>query len=64
MRNAAVVSIGLAFAVLAWAFLPPASAEQEGAADSSFQDKPAAHALYDRMVETMRKAQSLCYEAE
>jgi outer membrane lipoprotein-sorting protein len=64
MKSAAVVCTGLACAVLAWAFLSPASAQEEGLARALFEDEPAAHALYDTMIETMRKAQSLYYEAD
>ncbi len=64
MKNRAVVCIGLACGVLGWAFLCPVSAEEGGLAEALFQDEPAAHALYDKMVETMRKAESLYYEAD
>jgi outer membrane lipoprotein-sorting protein len=64
MKSAAAVCTGFACAVLGWAFLSPVSAKEEGLAETLFQDEPAAHALYDRMIETMRKAQSLYYEAD
>jgi len=37
--------------------------QQEKAQETSFRDDPQAHALYDKMVETMRKAESLSYES-
>ena len=38
-----------------------AVAKESKAAATAFQDEPAAHALYNQMIETMRKAKSLSY---
>jgi outer membrane lipoprotein-sorting protein len=52
-------------AVWAWAALPVAASEQGTVSpEKVFRDEPEAHALYDKMVETMRKAESLSYESE
>ncbi|HUW18450.1 MAG TPA: hypothetical protein VMW16_04035 [Sedimentisphaerales bacterium] len=40
------------------------SARQEARSDATFQDEPEAHALYDKMIEAMRHAQSLSYRSE
>jgi outer membrane lipoprotein-sorting protein len=37
------------------------AAKESKPATDLFQDEPAAHALYDQMIETMRKAESLSY---
>jgi len=51
-------------AVWAWAALPVAASEQGTVSpEKVFRDEPEAHALYDKMVETMRKAESLSYES-
>ena len=39
----------------------PASAAESKPAATAFQDEPAAHALYNQMIEAMRKADSLSY---
>jgi outer membrane lipoprotein-sorting protein len=41
-----------------------ASAQQEQPSNAIFEDDPMAHALYDKMVETMRKAESFSYESD
>jgi outer membrane lipoprotein-sorting protein len=59
-RFAAVVAVG----ALAWLAAPTsaqeASQEEESGA-AVFPDEPAAHALYDKMIEAMREADSLSY---
>jgi hypothetical protein len=50
--------------MLAWPTLPLSVPEQGGESpEKVFRDEPEAHALYDKMVETMRKAESLSYES-
>ena len=41
----------------------PALASQETTSDTAFRDDPQAHALYDKMFDTMKKAKSLSYES-
>jgi len=41
-----------------------ASAEEAAPPEVQFKDEPEAHGLYDQMVETMRKAESLSYESD
>lgn len=41
-----------------------ASAEEAAPPGAQFEDEPEAHALYDTMTETMRKAESLSYESD
>ena len=53
----------LAAACLAtWGWLTvPVSAGESKAAAKPFQDEPAAHALYNQMIDAMRAAKSLSY---
>jgi len=39
-------------------------AKQKTPSDITSQDEPAAHALYVKMIETMRQAQTLSYQSE
>jgi outer membrane lipoprotein-sorting protein len=64
MRKKEIVCLTAVGAILGWLFLCHASAEKDQSSDTVFQDEPAAHALYDKMIETMRKAQSLSYESD
>jgi len=61
MRNSNSVWIVTVGAALACSVLLPARAQEKQTSGTVFQDEPAAHALYDKMVETMRKAESLSY---
>jgi outer membrane lipoprotein-sorting protein len=57
------LSASVAFALLGglgWPVVAASAGEAEATA-VPFQDEPAAHALYDQMVEAMRKAESLSY---
>ncbi len=64
MRKKEIVCLTAVGAMLGWLSLCFASAEKEQSSDTTFQDEPVAHALYDKMIETMRKAQSLSYESD
>ncbi len=41
-----------------------ASAQQNTSSDTEFVNDPIAHALYDKMIEAMRKAETLSYESD
>ncbi len=64
MKSKALACITITVAMLVSAFPRTASAEKEQSSDTTFQNDPAARALYDKMIETMRKAQSLSYESD
>lgn len=55
--SGAAVSLAMALGWLAAAVV----ADESGTGGSVFQDEPAAHALYDQMIEAMRKADTLSY---
>jgi outer membrane lipoprotein-sorting protein len=42
---------------------PNEAASTTATAKDMFKDEPEAHALYDKMIETMRNAESLCYRS-
>ena len=56
---AALVAVGLLSGP--GQLIVPASAGEPDTGATAFQDEPAAHALYDQMVQAMRKADSLSY---
>ncbi len=64
MRRKTLVYAVVVGVALGCSLLPVTLWAEAGPADTAFRDEPAAHVLYDRMVETMRKAESLYYEAE
>lgn len=64
MRNIALWILAPASVLGLSALCAGASAEQGEPAEPAFKDEPEAHARYDTMVETMRKAESLSYESE
>jgi peroxiredoxin/outer membrane lipoprotein-sorting protein len=60
-RSRCAARVAVAFlSGLCW-LASPASAEEADTTATSFQDEPAAHALYDQMIDAMRKADSLSY---
>ena len=60
-NNRIVTSLTIGLLVgLAW-LIVPACAKESNTTGTLFQDEPAAHALYNRMIETMRKANTLSY---
>ena len=42
---------------------PNESASKTASTQDTFKDEPEAHALYDKMIETMRNAETLCYRS-
>lgn len=65
MRNKVIVCSIVVWSIFGWLiFSLPSSAQEEQPSDSTFIDEPAAHALYDKMVETMRNAATMYYESE
>ena len=55
----------IVFCIISWLVFHFFSSSPWGnQADTTFQDEPEAHALYDKMVETMRQAKSLYYEGD
>jgi outer membrane lipoprotein-sorting protein len=63
-RGVAIVVIAFVVAVgglMARSHAAAAEEPEAGAAAAAFKDEPAAHALYDQMIDAMRKADSLSY---
>ena len=76
MRNKAIVwatifIVGVVFVCLAVYFYSPAQPKElsevtseDELSDMIFEDEPAARALYEKMIETMRNAESLSYKSK
>lgn len=65
MRSKIIVCFIVIWSIFGLLIFPfPASAQEEQSSDSTFIDEPTAHALYDKMVETMRNAETMYYESE
>jgi hypothetical protein len=59
-----IIRLALTILVItAWSFISIGRAQQEQSSYIIFQDEPAAHALYDKMINTMRDADTLSYES-
>ena len=65
MRSKIIACCIIAWSICGLLIFPfPAIAQQEQEVDTTFIDEPEAHALYDKMVETMRNAETMYYESE
>jgi outer membrane lipoprotein-sorting protein len=65
IENKVTICTTILWTILGWLFFPmPALPQQEQPSNATFKDEPAAHALYDKMIDTMRKAETLSYVSE
>jgi outer membrane lipoprotein-sorting protein len=60
---AVIISAGI-LGCLIFLLLIPAREQEQEPSDTTFRDEAEARALYDKMIETMRKAQTLSYNSD
>lgn len=63
MRNKLIFFLGI-FIATAFSFSTAAPAAEDATPAVEFKDDPAAHALYDKMIEALRGAKSLYFESD
>jgi len=63
MKDKVALMVVVCLAALGWLWSGVGCTQQEPRSNSQFQNEPAARALYDQMIKSMRAAETLSYES-